>query len=100
VDAVVDASLHHWSPPAGTIIAQLQRSTLSVQLNIAEGYARHSPRQFAYHLGIAYASAVETIELLELLRDHALLPEELIRRSLSDAIDARGLVRGLLRRYS
>jgi four helix bundle protein len=47
-------------------IDQLQRAALSVQLNIAEGYALKSPKRFRNHLDIAYGSAVETAELLEL----------------------------------
>jgi four helix bundle protein len=100
VDAVVRASQHHWTPSAGAIISQLQRSALSTQLNIAEGYARNSQRQFRFHLNVAYGSAVETIELLELLQDHALLPQDLVQRALTDAIDTRGLLLGLLRRYT
>jgi four helix bundle protein len=38
-----------------------------VQLNIAEGYALKSSKRFRYHLDIAYASAVETAELLKWL---------------------------------
>jgi four helix bundle protein len=99
VDAVIDASRHHWSPPASAIFSQLQRSALSTQVNIAEGYARFAPRQFRYHLGVAYGSSVETIELLELLRDHGLLPLELVAKTLRLAVDNRGLLMGLLRRY-
>ncbi len=100
MDGVVEASVTHWSPPAAFIISQLQRSALSTQLNIAEGYARHSTRQFRYHLNVAYGSAVETIELLELLRDHALIPADLVSRILTHAVDTRGLLMGLLRRYT
>jgi four helix bundle protein len=45
--------------------AQLQRASLSVQLNIAEGYAFGDSPSFTRHLAIAYGSAVETGELLE-----------------------------------
>ena len=100
MDGVVEVSINHWSPSAGPIISQLQRSALSTQLNIAEGYARHSTRQFRYHLNVAYGSAVETIELLELLRDHALVPADLAARILANALDTRGLLMGLLRRYA
>ncbi len=100
MDGVVEASINHWSPPAGAIMAQLQRAALSTQLNIAEGYARHSIPQFRYHLNVAYGSSVETIELLELLRDHRLIPADLVSRILASALDTRGLLMGLLRRYT
>ncbi|HKP29804.1 MAG TPA: four helix bundle protein [Gemmatimonadales bacterium] len=51
------------------MFSQVQRSSLSVQLNIAEGYALWYPRQRHRHLRIAYGSAVETVEVLELLRE-------------------------------
>ena len=51
---------------ANPIFAQLQRAALSVQLNIAEGYAHKTSKRFRNHLDIAYGSAVETAELLEL----------------------------------
>ena len=51
---------------ANPIFAQLQRAALSVQLNIAEGYAHKASKRFRNHLDIAYGSAVETAELLEL----------------------------------
>jgi four helix bundle protein len=57
-------------------IDQLQRAALSVQLNIAEGYALKSSRRFRNHLDIAYGSAVETAELLELTGDLNLVPAD------------------------
>jgi len=99
-DGVIHTSVRHWSPSAAAVIAQLQRSSLSVQLNIAEGHARRSPPQFRYHLRIAYGSAVETIELLEILRDHRLIPLQEAEKMISTAIEARALLLGLLHRYS
>jgi len=64
------------------VFAQLQRASLSVQLNIAEGYALRSPRRFRNHLEIAYGSAVESRELLEILAENALLPERLSKPAL------------------
>ena len=74
VGGVITISITHWSPSAAAVVRQLQRSSLSVQLNIAEGHARRASLQFRYHLNVAYGSAVETIELLEILRDHSLIP--------------------------
>ena len=62
---VLDLSVSHWSPPLGAVWAQLQRASLSVQLNIAEGYALGTTGLFTKHLRIAYGSAVETGELLD-----------------------------------
>ena len=99
-DGVIRTSVRHWSPSAAAVIAQLQRSSLSVQLNIAEGHALRSQPQFRYHLRVAYGSAVETIELLELLRDHRLIPVQEADSMISTAVESRALLLGQLRRYA
>jgi four helix bundle protein len=81
------------------VFAQLQRSSLSVQLNIAEGHALRSASRFGYHLTIAYGSAVETIELLELGLEENLFPANVGRPILEASIEARGYLLGLMKRY-
>jgi four helix bundle protein len=100
VDGIIQISVRYWSPPAAAVIAQAQRSSLSVQLNIAEGHARGSVPQFKYHLNVAYGSAVETIELLEILRDHKFIPLSNAEPLMAAAIETRALLLGLLHRYS
>jgi len=63
--ASLRAARDHWKPHASALFGQLQRSALSVHLNVAEGYALRSKAAFANHLRIAYGSAVETGEILE-----------------------------------
>jgi four helix bundle protein len=46
------------------MFAQLQRASLSVQLNLAEGWTFNRTPTWARHLGIAYGSAVEAATLL------------------------------------
>jgi four helix bundle protein len=60
-----------WHPSLSALIDQLRRAGLSVQLNIAEGHALGGNRQFARHLTIAYGSAIELVDLLDLLRELA-----------------------------
>jgi four helix bundle protein len=59
----------HWQPYAAALINQLQRASLSVPLNIAEGYAAGGRRTFIRHLRIAYGSAIESGEILRMLLD-------------------------------
>src|SRR3990170_7365272 len=66
-----------WKPYAAALFSQLQRSSLSVQLNIAEGYTFGDSPTFTKHLGIAYGSAVETVELLRLGIEADVLPQAL-----------------------
>ena len=59
----------NWTPGRAAAIEQLRRAALSVQLNIAEGHASGPGARCKYHLRIAHGSAVETTEILCLLRD-------------------------------
>ena len=95
----IDAGRDHWRPWAAALFGQLQRSALSVQLNIAEGYALGGPRLFGKHLRIAYGSAVETRDLLDLARDKQLLPEGLVAQAVTDCNACQALLCGLMKRY-
>ena len=97
--AALDASREHWKPYAAALFDQLQRAALSVQLNIAEGYALGGQKSFANHLRIAYGSAVETGELLELAMAKTILPEAMVRETLVDCLRSQRLLLGLIKRY-
>ena len=56
-----------WKPQYAAVIDQLRRSALSLQLNIAEGYALRSDGLFRKHLTIAYGSGVEAVDALGVL---------------------------------
>jgi four helix bundle protein len=88
-----------WKPYAAALFGQLQRSSLSVQLNIAEGYALRSPRRFYYHLQVAYGSAVETAELLEMALEEGVLPDPEGQAILARCRRTQSLLLGLVRRY-
>src|SRR3954451_3212307 len=79
-------------------VDQLQRAALSVQLNIAEGYALRSSKRFRNHLDIAYASAVETTELLELSGDLELLPADNLDLVTQRCRRCQSLLLGLIKR--
>ena len=51
------------------IVHQLRRAAVSIPLNIAEGSAKASNREFAYFLNVSYASAKEVEVLLSLSHD-------------------------------
>jgi four helix bundle protein len=73
--ATLAISQTDWKPYAAALFSQLQRASLSVQLNIAEGYAYADSPSFTRHLRIAYGSSVETGELLEIALDAKIVPE-------------------------
>ncbi|HTL04435.1 MAG TPA: four helix bundle protein, partial [Gemmatimonadales bacterium] len=62
--AVLKLTRQYWTPYASELFRQLQRSALSIQLNIAEGHALGDRGRFGNHLSVAYGSATETAELL------------------------------------
>jgi len=95
----LDASREHWKPYAAAVFGQLQRSALSVQLNIAEGYALGGKKSFSNHLRIAYGSAMETGELLELAREKGIPPEDLVGEMISSCSRSQRLLLGLMKRY-
>jgi four helix bundle protein len=97
--AALDACRTCWKPWAAALFGQFQRAALSVQLNIAEGYALGGRKQFARHLRIAYGSAVETGELLELAREKNVIPEETAREVIVACSRCQRLLLGLIKRY-
>ena len=97
--AALDACREHWKPHAAALFGQFQRAALSVQLNIAEGYALGSRKHFANHLRIAYGSAVETGELLELARKKRILPNEIATEIIESCSRCQRLLLGLIKRY-
>jgi four helix bundle protein len=80
VKGVVSLSFTSWKPQLAAIFAQLQRSSLSAQINISEGYAFGPSGKMKYHYAIAYASAVETDDLLDLLLELSLADQPRSRK--------------------
>lgn len=97
--AAYRASRDLWKPAAGAIFSQLQRSALSIQLNIAEGFALADLGRFGNHLAVAYGSAVETEDILELAMEEGVLPEEFATQTIERCRRCERLLLGLLKRY-
>ena len=51
------------------ITSQLRRASVQIPLNIAEGSAKASGKEFAYFLNVSYASAKEVEVLISLCKD-------------------------------
>lgn len=95
--AVIGLAKSSWKPYASALFNQLQRASLSVQLNIAEGYTFGDSPTFTRHLGIAYGSAVETGELLQLAIDAEVIEAGPIRDLLKRTKRAQRLLLGMLK---
>jgi four helix bundle protein len=89
-----------WRPYAAALFSQLQRASLSVQLNIAEGYAFGDSATYTNHLRIAYGSAVETGELLETALKANVIAEDAGVRLLQHNRRSQRLLLGMLRKRS
>lgn len=100
VSGVFDSEFTAPHPRAYPIYDQLRRAALSVQLNIAEGYGLRSAAAFRRHLTIAYGSAIETGDLLELLLEKKLGPVRSTQILLDRTHRTQQLLLGLIHRYT
>jgi four helix bundle protein len=96
--AVIRLARSFWKPYAAALFSQLQRASLSVQLNIAEGYTFGDSPTCTRHLAIAYGSAVETGELLRLAKEAEVLPDERVEALLVSCGRSERLLLGMLKR--
>jgi len=95
---VLSAGKKHWKPWASALFGQILRSSLSVQLNIAEGWSFGPSPTCSRHLAIAYGSAVETADLIDLIIDSKIVPDELGARLKAHSDRSQALLVGLLKR--
>ena len=80
------------------LISQLRRSTVSIPLNIAEGYGKQSTgTEFKRYLSMAKGSCNEVMVLLDFLRDLGLLKEEHHRKYHEKYKEIEKMLFGLIR---
>jgi four helix bundle protein len=73
-------------------------ASLSVQLNIAEGWTFSRSATATRHLSIAYGSAVETGELISLMSEIGILPAEVGSELQARSSRSQRLLVGLLKK--
>jgi four helix bundle protein len=95
---VIELARTSWKPYASALFGQLQRASLSAQLNVAEGYSYGKSPTFRRHLAIAYGSAVETGELLEIALDANLIAIDRGKYLLNRNLRSQRLLLGMLKR--
>jgi four helix bundle protein len=97
---VIELSISSWKPQFGAVFDQVQRSSLSAQINVAEGYAFFSDSaHWRNHLRIAYGSAIETGDLLELMAGFDHFGGTPILTVVEACKDSQQLLFGLMRKY-
>ena len=70
-----------------------------MQLNIAEGSSFGASATYRRHLGIAYGSAIETGELIELAADEQIILSPAADELLAHSRNTQRLLLGLLKRH-
>ncbi len=88
----------HWSAPAAAAWSQIRRASLSVPLNIAEGYLWRPGARWRFHLRVANGSALETGELLWFLVEVRAMGPETAAEAMILADRSGRLIWGLQRR--
>lgn len=74
---------------------QMQRAAVSIMANIAEGFERRSPADFARFLTIAKASCAELKSHLFLAMDVGYIDAELFRKLQNQAEEVNRIIGGL-----
>jgi len=74
---------------------QIQRASVSVMANIAEGFDCESHMEFARFLGYARRSAVEVQSLLYIAQDVGYIDQDTFKRMYSQADKTKALIGGL-----
>jgi len=68
------------------LISQIRRAAVSISVNIAEGSAKKSQKEFLNFLNIAYGSAKELAVLIDLSKDIGYINNK-VHEKISDRID-------------
>lgn len=79
---------------------QIQRASLSIMNNVAEGYAKRSDKSFCNYLYIAKGSAAEVESMLLVAIDLGYIDEEKQRQLLEQVEEISKLLTGFIRKLS
>lgn len=82
------------------LVSQLRRATTSIPLNISEGSACSSKREFRHFLNIALCSQYEIATIIRLCKRLKLLTNEIFNELSSNADEIGRLLRGLINSLS
>lgn len=78
--------------------SQLRRASVSILLNIAEGAARNSKKEFVYFLNISKGSISEVDALLDVLKELKYIESESYNNLSQKLNEISALLQGLIRK--
>jgi len=78
------------------LLEQIEASSTSISMNIAEGKGRFSNREFAQYLYISRGSLYETMTLLEIFRRKKWISNGRYVRLESSGIEIASMIKGLI----
>lgn len=96
---VIGISQRNYRPAVRVPFYHLQATALATQLHVARGHALRSTKAFRKHLTLAFASAIETQELLRTLEEAHLVPSGDLAEAVAAMDDVRKGLVALLRQY-
>jgi four helix bundle protein len=79
------------------LVGQLQRASLSIPANIAEGASRATDKDFAKFLQVAIGSTTEVEYHLEFAADAAIISREEFERRQIELIEVRRMLTGFVK---
>ena len=79
------------------LCSQLQRSSISISSNIAEGFGRTSYKEKLQFYSIAEGSLTEAQDQIILARDLGLLQDTIAEKLLSESEEVHKLIHGMMR---
>ena len=82
------------------LLEQIEASSTSIAMNIAEGKGRYSKKEFKQYLYIARGSLYETMTLLEIFRRKKWVSDDDYTRLESDGKEIASMIKGLINSIS
>ena len=78
------------------LLEQIEASSTSVSMNLAEGKGRFSQKEFMQYCYIARGSLYETMTLLEIFKRKGWISEEKFSSLKSEGIEIASMIKGLI----
>ena len=82
------------------LFEQIEASSTSVAMNIAEGKGRYSKKEFIQYLYISRGSLYETITLLEIFRRKKWISEDQYLQLENSGLEIASMIKGLINSIS